>query len=204
MEGGLAVARDPVQDLLVRVHRRSRGHLSRVERIERRLVEDPAGDADGLYPLPAVLLRGQVVEPQRGVDHRVGARDLDRAPCVRVHRPDVDLVPVIARGRRAVVPDGERQEVEHEVGVGNILVAPGEPATLEVIGRPGAAAEEQPLESDPGPAPLLERGLHRHWLPGAVLDVDLEVVLEVLTNARKIVHDVDPERSQLIGVAHAG
>ena len=37
-----------------------------------------------------------------------------------------------------------------------------------------------------------------------MLDVDLEVVLEVLADARQVVHGVDAERLELVGVADAG
>ena len=40
------------------------------------------------------------------------------------------------------------------------------------------------------------------WRAG-VLDVDLEVVLQVLTHAGQVVDDVDAERLELRGVAHA-
>ena len=54
-------------------------------------------------------------------------------------------------------------------------------------------------------------GRLRHFIAGAtetgclraVLDVDLEVVLQVLADARQVVDDVDPERLELVGVADA-
>jgi hypothetical protein len=47
-------------------------------------------------------------------------------------------------------------------------------------------------------------GRDRDRLRARVLDVDLEVVLQVLADAGQVVHDVDAERAQLVGVAHAG
>src|ERR1700746_1966342 len=71
-------ARDPVQDLLVRLDLRPRRELAALERLERRLPQNAPRDADRLDPFAAVLLRGQVVEPQRRMRPRVGARDLHR------------------------------------------------------------------------------------------------------------------------------
>ena len=65
MQRGLAVLRDPRQDLLVGLHARPRRELAGVERIERRLVQDVPRHADRLDPLATVLVGRQVVEAQR-------------------------------------------------------------------------------------------------------------------------------------------
>src|SRR5205823_553799 len=119
--------------------------------------EDHPGDPDRLDPLAAVLLGREVVEPQRRMDPRVGRDNPHGAARVRVHRPDVDLVAVARGWRRAVVADGQRQEMEHEVRVLDVVVAPGEAAALEVIRRTRTPPEEQPLKADPWAAPLLRR-----------------------------------------------
>ena len=204
VQRGLGVAGDPREDLLVGLDARARRELAPVERRHRRLPEDPSRRLDRLDPLAPVLVRREVVEAERGMDPGVGARDLHRTPRVRVHRPDVDLVTVVAGRRRTVVAHGDRQEVEHQVRVPNLVVGPGEPAALEVVRRAGARAEEQPPEPDPRPVPPLEVGRHRNRLRARVLDVDLEVVLQVLAHPRQVVHDLDPERSELVGRADAG
>ena len=45
--------------------------------------------------------------------------------------------------------------MEHQVRVGDVLVAPGEPAALEVVRGARTAAQEQPLRPDERPAPQL-------------------------------------------------
>ena len=130
----------------------------------------------------------------------IGRRDLHRAAGVRVHRPDVHLVAVPTRGRGAVVADRNRKEVEHQVRVGDLVVRADEAAALEVVRRARAAAEE-PLQPDPRALPLLQRRLHGDRLLAAVLDVDLEVVLEVLADAGEVVHHVHAERLELARVA---
>ena len=121
---------------------------------------------------------------------------------VGVHRADVDLV-AVALGRGPVVADRHRQEVVHEVGVGHVLVGADEAAALEVVGGPGPAAAQQPRRAHPRAVAPLQRRRHRHRLLGAVLDVDLEVVLEVLADRRHVLHHVDAERLQLRGPPHA-
>ncbi len=204
MERRLGIAGDPVEDLLVGFDAAARRRLAAVELGQRRLAEDSPGDADRLDPLAPVLVGREVVEPERRMDGRVGRGDLHGAAGVGVHRPDVDLVAVAALRSRAVVADRERQEVEHEVRIGDLVVAPDEAAALEVVRRAGAAAEEQPLESDPRLAPIGERRLHRDRLRALVLDVDLEMVLEVLADAGQVVDDRDPDGLQLRGIADAG
>src|SRR5699024_9543677 len=75
---------------------------------------------------------------------------------------------------------------------------------LEMVRGTGAGTQEEPLRADERPLPLLQCGLHRHGLRARVLDVDLEMVLEVLADARQVVDDVDAERLELARVADAG
>ncbi len=125
---------------------------------------------------------------------RIGRRDPHRTAGVGVHRPDVDLVAAAALRPSAVVADRQWQEVEHQVRVGDVVVAPDEATGLEMIRRSGPAPEEQPLEADPRLAPVGERRLHRDRQLAPVLDVDLEMVLEVLADARQVVDDRHAER----------
>ncbi len=146
---------------------------------------------------------GDVVEPQRRLGLRVGGGDLHRAARVGVHRPDVHLVTVPARRRRAVVADGDRQEVEHQVRVGDFVVAAHEPAALEVVRRAGSPAQEQPLGADEGSPPHLQLRLQRHRLLAGVLHVDLEVILQVPADGRQVVHDGDVQPGEMRGIADA-
>ena len=103
-----------------------------------------------------------------------------------------------------VVADRERQEVEHQVRVGDVVVAAREPAALEVVGGSGPAAQEQPLGPDERPAPFLGgRRLHRNGLEALVLDVDLEMILEMVADAREIGHDRDAKALEIAGRARA-
>ena len=102
------------------------------------------------------------------------------------------LIAVTAGRCRAVVADGDREEVEHEIGIADTLVAPGEPATLEMVRRPGTAAEKEPLEAYPRPLAPLERRCDGDGPRARVLDVDLEMVLEVLAHPHEVLHDVPP------------
>ena len=111
----------------------------------------------------------------------------------------------MALGRRgAVVPDRDGEEVEHQVRVGDVLVAAREAAALEVVGGAEAAAVDQPLVGDAGPGPPAQAGRDRDRLLRGVLDVDLEVVLEVLADAGRVVDDVDAEAGEELLVADAG
>ena len=113
------------------------------------------------------------------------------------------LVAVLRRGPRSVVADRQREEVEHEIRVGDLVVRADEASRLEVIRRAGPAAQEEPARADLRPPPLLQRRLHRHRLRRCVLDVDLEVILEVLADGREIVDDVDAEWLELARIADA-
>ena len=132
------------------------------------------------------------------MDVRVGGRDPHRPPGVGVHRADVDLVAVASTGRAR--RSGSRWAGrEHDVRVRHLVVAADEAAGLEVVRRAGAAAKEQPLEADQRPGATRRAGaIDTGWRAG-VLDVDLEVVLEVLADARQVGDDVDPDGLQQVG-----
>ena len=204
MQRGLGVPGHPGQDLLVGLHPGAGRQLTRVVVVEGRLGQDLPGDTDRLHPFPLVGRRGQVVEPQRRVDRRVGRGDLAGAAGVGVHRADVHLVPVPRWGLRAVVADRDGQEVEHQVRVDHVVVAAGEATALEVVGGTRPRPPEQPLRADHGAVAPFERGRDRDRQLRAVLDVHLQVVLQVLAHAGQVGDHVDAERGELRGGADAG
>ena len=107
-------------------------------------------------------------------------------------------------GLAAVVADGDRQEVEHQVGPADLVVAADEPAGLEVVGGADTPTPEEPLRTDPGLVTVGQPRRDRHRLGGGVLDVDLEVVLQVGTHAGQLDPGLDADGAQLLGVADAG
>src|SRR5262249_57979881 len=108
----------------------------------------------------------------------------------RVHRADVDLVAVAAGRCRPVVPDRDRQEMEHQIRIGHVLVRPGEAAALEVVGGPWARSTEQPFRADHRPVVHLQCRCDADRLLARVLNVDLQVILQVLADAWQIRNDI--------------
>ncbi len=204
VQRGLGVRAHPVEDLLVGLDLLAGRELAVVERREGGLAEDVARHPDRLDPLPLVVVGRQVVEQHRGVGLRVRAPDPHVTAGVGIHRTDVHLIAVALGRGRAVVPDRDRQEVEHQVGVVDVLVAAREPAALEVVGGTEATAVEQPLVGDPGPFAPLETGRDRDRLLRGVLDIDLEVVLQVLPHPGRVVDHVDAESTEQRLVADTG
>ncbi len=203
MKGRLGVALHPFDDLFVSFDLRARREFAAVVRTECGLIEDPPRRSHRLDPFATISFGGQVVELQRRVHTRVAGRDLDGAASVGVHRPDVHLVSVTTGGGAAVVANCDRQEVEHQIRIGRFFVAAYEPASLEVVGGTEASAAEQPLRTDDRPPPPGETRRDGNRLLGGVLDVDLEVILEVIANARKVRDGLDAQGLQLGGVSHA-
>ena len=89
----------------------------------------------------------------------------------------MDLVTVAGGRGRAVVADGDGQEMELEIGVGHRIVAPDEAAGLEVVAGPDAGAAEKPFEPDGRLIVPLERREKAHGLAAGILDIDLQMVL---------------------------
>ena len=190
MEGGLGVARRP---------RRGSPHPSRPPRrvrSRRRRSRESAGwprmsprDVDRLDPFATVLVGREVVEPDRRMHGRVGRGQADRAARVRVHRPDVDLVAVTACRRRPVVADRERQEVEHQVRVRDVARCCARTRRPRSgSSRPGRAGGTATGSRSTAGATCCNAGCMRDRLRAAVLDVDLEVVLEVRADTGQVRH----------------
>ena len=93
--------------------------------------------------------------------------------------------------------------MEHQVRILHVVVATHEATGLEVVRRPRAPAEEQPQKADPRTLPHLQRWLLGDRLRARVLDIHLEVILQMLTNTRKVMHHRNVERLQFVAVTDA-
>tara|TARA_B100001142_G_C13998474_1_gene525631 strand:+ start:458 stop:685 length:228 start_codon:yes stop_codon:yes gene_type:complete len=60
----------------------------------------------------------------------------------------------------------------------------------------GGTTSQQPLQADPRASPPCEVGLLSDWFAGCVLNVHLEMVLKILTDAWQLVMNRDPRRLQ--------
>ena len=76
MTYGLILVFEELRSLIVGDDVGARRKLAAVERRERRLGQDAPRDLERLDPFPSILIRGDVVEPERGVRPRIGADDL--------------------------------------------------------------------------------------------------------------------------------
>src|SRR5215469_12989874 len=81
--------------------------------------------------------------------------------------------------------------MEHQVGVGDVVIAASEATSLEVVGRARPAAQEQPARTDERTVTPLERRRDRDGLRAGVLHVYLEVILQVLADTAQVVRDLD-------------
>ncbi|VTR66341.1 conserved hypothetical protein [Desulfosarcina cetonica] len=202
--GRFALAGHEIEDVLVTPGPFTRCQLRAAEFVEGRLGHDFPGLADGLHPFAALLVGREVVEPDAGIDGRIGGSDLHPSANVGIHGTDVHLVAVSPMGRRAVVADGHRQEVELDVGIGHPVVATDEAAGLEMVGGRLAGAAEQPFETDPRLVVPLERRIHADRLFAGILHVQLEVVLQVAAHPGKILDNTDAKGIKMVGRPHPG
>ena len=101
------------------------------------------------------------------------------------------LKAVLLRERGAVVGHGERQEVVLDVGIGHARTAADEAAGLEVVGRAESVMAQQPTHADHRAREESHGRIERDWLGARDLEVELNVVLQVLADARPVRDDVD-------------
>ena len=114
----------------------------------------------------------------------------------------MDLVGLQEGSLAAVVDDLRGKEVELDVGVSHSWVTSGEASGLQVGGGGRAGPVEEPLDSHLDHPQSLLLTVESHRLGAALHDVELQVVLQVLTDSREVVEGLDTNTSQVISVPH--
>ena len=112
------------------------------------------------------------------------------------------LVTVTTSGRGAVVTHGNRQEVVHQVRPLDVVIAACESATLEGVRGTRTRTQEQPLSTDKRTTPQFQLWIERNRLLTTVLDVNLKMVLEILTHTREVMNGIDTNRTKSLGVTN--
>ena len=114
----------------------------------------------------------------------------------------MDLVGLQVRGLAAVVDHLGGKEVELYIGVSHAGVAPHEAAGLQVGGGSGARPVEEPLDPHLDHPQAFLFTVESDGLRAALDDIELQVVLQVLTDSREVVEGLDTDTSQVISVPH--
>ena len=204
MEGGFGVFADELVQLFVRLHVGARADLAATERVQRRLGHDFTGQADAVAEFLPVLLGGHVVEQDAWVLAWVFRLGLDATTGWRAHGTHVCLEAVLFHTVGAVVVNGDRQEVVLDVRPLEFRASADETTSLELVAGADTGAVEQPLGTDGRLVPPQQRWVQRYRLGAGVLQVQLQVVLQVLADARQVVDHRDVEAFQQGARAYAG
>src|SRR5262245_11269816 len=192
VEGALAMLPDESIDIGVGSDVIARLDLAAGESLHGGGAEQCAGQPDAAPEIVAVGGVGHVVEKDPSRLARVARAQLHPTARARAHRPDMDLETMTGCGRLAVIANGARQEMILDVGIFDALSGADEAAGFEMVGGAETSTEEQPLGPDQRLGDEVELGVQRHRLLAAHLEVNLEMVLQVLADARKLVQRRDP------------
>src|SRR6185312_16701269 len=111
------------------------------------------------------------------------------------------LIAVTGSRRRPVVAHRNRQKVVLQVGMENARLAADKAARLEMVRAAEALAGQDPFDADLQLGERVRRAVKRDRLLAGILHVSLDVVLQVLTDARQVLDDGDAERLERVGVA---
>ena len=109
------------------------------------------------------------------------------------------LEAVLLRQRGPVVAHGHGQEVILDVRVANAGAAADEAAGLEVVARSESIPGEQPAHADEGLAKRARVGIEGDGLRGGHLEIELQMILKVLADARQVVDHRDAVARELRG-----
>ena len=103
----------------------------------------------------------------------------------------------------AVVPDLGRDKVILEVRVGEVRTAADKAASLDIAGAGGPRPVQEPLESslDHPESKLL--AVEADGLGAGLDDVDVKMILKVLTHTGKMVDRINSNMAEMLSVANA-
>ncbi len=107
----------------------------------------------------------------------------------------LETMPV--RHRAAVIGDGERQEMELNVGIGDAGAAADETAALEMVGRAKPVLAQQPARADRELRQRVHRGIERDRLGAFHLEIEFEMVLQIFADPGQIMDHIDTVRPKL-------
>ncbi len=204
MVRGFGMFTNELIQLLVRLHFNAWADFTTAIRIQRRLLHDFAGEADAIPELLPVLLGGHVVEKNARVFPRILGLDLHATTAGRTHRADVSLETMLLDALGTVVIDRHRQEVILDVRPFELRARTDKTARLELVAGADASTVEQPLGTDGRLVVQQQRRIQRHRLGAGVLQVHLQVILQILANARQVVDHRDVEAFEQCRRADAG
>ena len=180
-------------DRLVADAVRARADLPAAVGIESRLREKLAGQPHAGPHLGPVVGMAHIVEPDSWRLGGIGGFQPHRAAALRAHRPDMRLKAMLARERRAVVGDRHRQEMELDVGIAHAGARADEAAGLEMIRGAEPAPACEPVQADQAAGEKAGVAIEGDRLLRGDLEIELEMVLKVLADARPVGDDVDAE-----------
>ena len=188
MVGALDVLAHPGVDLVVALHPEPGLDFVAPEGGQRVLLQDFAGQADRLAPVADIARIGEVVEQDRRrvLSHR--RADRDPPPAARLVRADVDLKTMPVEGRAPVIAHSRGQKVVLDVRPLHPLVRADKGAGLEVVGRAEPGLGQHPPRPDPRLAERVQPPVQRNRLGAAVLEVDLQMILQIGTNPGQVHH----------------
>src|SRR5690242_16374285 len=103
----------------------------------------------------------------------------------------------------AVIANGNGEEVIFDIGIFDAGTRANEAAALEMIGGAEARLEQQPFDADEPLGKEIETRQQRDRLERFHLEIDFEMVLQILPNARQIVNRLDADRFEMSGITDA-
>ncbi len=204
--GGVCVAADELQNLLVARHAPARRILLAAQRIHRLGLDDAAHHAEAVDHGALVDRIGEEIESDRRMVIGVGRADVDRAEALRAQ-----LIAGHRHGREFLQPagsrvlDGVRHDVHLDVGRGELGARLEERQhrrrrQAEEAAAGGHVFQGLPDRAQPARHVIVGQALVRH-APG---DARIDVVAEVLAHRRQGVANLDAMRFQDLRFADAG
>src|SRR5437762_7044163 len=103
----------------------------------------------------------------------------------------------------AVIANGDRQKVIFDVGIVDAGMRADEAAALEMIGGAETGLEQEPFEPDEGLGEEIEARTQRYRLQAFHLEIEFEMILQIVADARQIVDGRDADRFEMCGIANA-
>ena len=189
--GAFGMLADEAVEFLIALHLAARRYLPAAICVERGLAKNLARQADAPPEIRPVVRVRHVVEADFRFGPWVGRTQGNSASRLRSHRPDMRLEAVRFRRRPSVVAHRGGNEMVLDVRVVDAGRGTHEGGCLEMVRCAEAGLEEQPLGADQRFRKWIEDRVERDRLDRFLLDIELHVILQVLSDARPVRDDRD-------------
>ena len=196
MIGAVGIGPHKRVEIIIRGGVRTWRHFRPAQLVKGALRRNLAGDPDAVPEYLAVDFLFQPVQPHDRRRQWIGTRQPHPAAACRLHWPDIEAIAVQVGWRRPAV-EIIRPEMILDVRIRDVFCGAKKGADPAWRRRGGAGPRQEPLQADGSHTVRFQQSVPRCAGCRAVLDMNFQMVVKILTDTGKVMADGNAVRLQL-------